>query len=129
MPYLRHLLFRIEHTPAHIHTMPYLRHLQRSRWIPTWSDKYGGSHYSIRLGNEGRDGCAVPEVSKQEEMAITVWFGQDGINRDATETNMWWFMERFSHQSEIGNGTDSMVSGGYEFRMSKDAYNALFSRE
>jgi hypothetical protein len=109
--------------------MSYLRHLQQSRWVQTWSDKYGGSHYSIRLGNSGRNGCAVRHVSKQEEKDITTWFGQHGIRRDATETNMWWFMEQFSHQSEVGNGTDSMVSGGYEFRISKDTYNALFSCE
>ena len=107
--------------------MSYLQHLQQSRWVQTWSDKYG-AHYTIRLGNSGRNGCSVTEVSKQEEIDITKWFDQHDIQRDATDTNMWWFMERFSCNKLIGTGTDTMYSGGYEFRMGKDAYNALFKR-
>ena len=107
--------------------MSYLQHLQQSRWVQTWSDKYG-AHYTIRLGNSGRNGCSVTEVSKHEEIVITKWFDQYDIQRDATDTNMWWFMERFSCNKLIGTGTDTMYSGGYEFRMGKDAYNALFKR-
>ena len=87
----------------------------RQLWLPL--------HHSTR--RLGRNGCSVPEVSKQQEKDITAWFDRYGVVRDATATNMWWFMKRFSHQCNIGNGPDRIVSGGYEFRMSKDAFNVI----
>lgn len=109
--------------------MTYLRFIQRCRWIRGYSDKYGGSYYGIRIGSEGRHGLEVPEISKQEEEDMIAWFGQHGIRQDAFETNMWWSMEEFHHESQIEKTTDLMICAGYQFRMSKDAYNALFNAE
>ena len=109
--------------------MSYLSHLQQTRWVQCWSDRYSGSHYSIRLGNAGRNGCAVPSLTKVEEDAITQWFGQHGIERDAFHTNMWWCMERFSHHILTSLNPDTTYQGGIEFRISVDAYNKLFKKD
>lgn len=44
--------------------MSYLYYLQQSRWIKGWSDNYGGSYYSIRIGNDGKTD-AMPQVSRK----------------------------------------------------------------
>lgn len=104
--------------------MSYLHYLQQGRWIKGWSDNYGGSFYSIRIGNDGRNGCGVPSLTKDEEYAITKWFGQNDIDRDAFGTKMWWRMENVAFWA-----TDTIYQSGIEFRISADAYEKLFKKE
>lgn len=104
----------------------YLAHVQQPRWVPCWSDQYGGSHYSIRLGNSGTNGAAVPSLPVSESIAITQWFLDHGIVRDAFDTDFWWSMEKFSRHISRSMGPDTTYEGGIEFRMSADAYRTLF---
>ena len=109
--------------------MSYQHNLLDSQWMKTTSPE--GSYYSKRLGNSGINGCSVTEISTQEIKGITKWLKKHNIERklkreDTIDTNMWWFMERFSENNLIGEGPNRMFSSGYYFRMSVDAYNALF---
>jgi len=109
--------------------MSYQCNLLDSQWMKTTSPE--GSYYSKSLGNYGINGCSVTEISTQETKGITEWFNKHNIKRklkreDTIDTNMWWFMERFSKNNLIGDGPDRMISGGYYFRMSVDAYNAIY---
>lgn len=108
--------------------MSYLHHLQQTRWVQCWSDRYSGSHYNIRLGNAGRNGCAVPSLTKDEEYAIMQWFGQHNIERDAFHTNMWWCMDKFGFHTK-SSGSDTIYQGGIAFRISVDTYNKLFKKD
>jgi len=81
----------------------------------------------MRLGNSGKNGCAVPRPSSKEEEAIAGWFGQHGITRGATDTSLWWSMTPFSHHHTLRSGNpDTIYEGGIEFRVSAGAYRTLF---
>ena len=106
--------------------MSYLPHLQQSRWVQVWSCDTDGSYFSIRFRNSGTNECAVPSISEAEETSITKWFSQHNIERDATGTNLWWCMKKFTQRILISLGPDNICKGGIEFRISADAYKNLF---
>jgi len=104
--------------------MSYLILLKNSRWLRGWKD--GEPYYSMRIGNQGRNGCVVPDLSTIQLANIRDWFLEHGIERDANH-NLWWREEKFGSSVTCIVGPDVIYQGGHRFEISKDAYDRLFN--
>jgi hypothetical protein len=97
--------------------MSYLQHLKHNRWT-----KVGSKHYSMTIGQKGRDGIVIKTLTKQSEKNIENWFQGKSIVLQG-DGPLWWSFQRFS------NYDGAMWSGGYEFKMSLEAYKKMFLEE
>ena len=108
--------------------MSYFRKLRTQQWVHVCSPT--GSYYRLKLGTSGRNGCCVPELVTAEYNNICQWFMTKNVVQNE-ESELWWSHTRFSYSTPVpenrrGVPIDTMNSGGYEFRMSCEAYAVMF---
>ena len=99
--------------------MSYLQHLKLNRWT-----RDGSKHYSMSIGQKGRDGIVIKTLTKQSEENIENWFQGKSVVLQG-DGPLWWSFQRFSKYDERLD----MWSGGYEFKMSLEAYKKMFLEE
>ena len=70
-------------------------------------------------------GTSMTLIDESQFKKIQDWFLEEGVELNASH-NLWWKYTDFHEQEEITYRNYNMVSVGYEFSMSKDAYDKLF---
>ena len=103
--------------------MSYLAALKRANWVRRWR---GEVQYGIKLGNRGRNGCAVPLLTQTERFLIRDFFLEFGIEKDGTG-ELWWSETRFAYHTDIEGSEDVFYHSGVEFTLSSAAYNMIFN--
>jgi len=96
--------------------MSYLQHLKLNRWT-----KVGSNHYSMTIGQKCRNGIVIKTLTKQNEKNIEKWFQGKSVVLQG-DGPLWWSFKSFSNYDEHSD----MLSGGYEFKMSLEAYKKMF---
>jgi hypothetical protein len=76
----------------------------------------------MTIGQKGRDGIAIKTLTKQSEKNIENWFQGKSVVLQG-DGPLWWSFQTYS------NYDGAMWSGGYEFKMSVEAYKKMFLEE
>mgnify|MGYP006077570485 FL=1 len=103
--------------------MSYLTALKRANWVRRWC---GETQYGLKLGNRGRNGCAVQLLTHTERFLIRDWFLEYGIEKDST-SDLWWSEEKFAYETDIEGSNDVFYHSGVEFKLSSAAYDKIFN--
>jgi len=109
--------------------MSYFRTLRTQQWVHVCSPN--GSYYRLKLGSSGRNGCCVPQLNTAEYNNICQWFMTRNVVVKNEESELWWSHFPFSYHTPLpgnrrGMPVETMYSGGYEFRLSCEAYAVMF---
>lgn len=117
--------------------MSYFSILQTQEWVHICSPTE--SYYRLKIGTSGINGCCVPNLLTKEYKHICQWFMTKNVvvkNEESElvkneESELWWSHTRYSYNRPVpGNRRGIPINmrnfGGYEFRMSCEAYAVVF---